>query len=69
MGDTGSWVLQSRTLNPFIKDSTEATESWYGLSRDLDKLPHTGGTGSTAYCIDTGAFYMYERTTDTWYPQ
>jgi len=66
MADTGSWVLVSRTLNPYTQ---EATEGWYGLSKDLDKLPHTGGTGSTAYCIDNGAFYMYERTTDTWYPQ
>ena len=66
MEDAGSWVLQSRTLNPYSK---EATESWYGLSKDLAKLPHTGGTGSTAYCIDNGAFYLYERTTDTWYPQ
>ena len=36
MEDAGSWVLQSRTLNPYSK---EATESWYGLSKDLAKLP------------------------------
>ena len=69
MEDIGSWVLMSRAPTPYVGDPAEATESWYGLSKDLDKLPHTGGTGSTAYCIDNGAFYMYERTTDQWYPQ
>ena len=56
MEDIGSWVLMSRAPNPYVGDPAEATESWYGLSKDLDKLPHTGGTGSTAYCIDNGAF-------------
>lgn len=63
--DTGSWTLVSRCLMPYSRDGLEA---WCGLSTDFDKLPHTGATGSTAYCIDTGARFMFERTTDTWYP-
>lgn len=66
MEDTGSWVLQSRTLNPY---TLEATESWYGLSHDRNKIPNTGATGSRAYCIDTHEFYMYDKSTNTWYLQ
>ncbi len=40
-----------------------------GLSRDVPKLPHYVGTGSTAYCVDSGDVYMFEETTDTWYRQ
>lgn len=64
MTDTGSWVLVGRYLLPYTR---EGRESWCGLSTDISKLPHTGVTGSTAYCIDTGERYMYERTTDKWY--
>lgn len=65
MTDTGSWVLVGRYLLPYTR---EGRESWCGLSTDISKLPHTGATGSTAYCVDTGERYMYERTTDKWYP-
>lgn len=65
MTDTGSWVLVGRYLLPYTR---EGRESWCGLSTDFEKLPHTGTTGSTAYCIDTGKRYMFEKTTDTWYP-
>lgn len=68
MTDTGSWVLVSRRLPPYPKPNSRAIESWYGLSADLDMLPKTGCTGSTAYCVDTGDRYMFEETTDTWYP-
>ena len=51
MEDIGSWVLMSRAPNPYVGDPAEATESWYGLSKDLDKLPHTGGTGSTGQTL------------------
>lgn len=68
MVDTGSWVLVSRRLPPYSRPDSKAIESWCGLSADLDMLPKTGCTGSTAYCIDTGDRYMFEETTDTWYP-
>ena len=68
MMDTGSWVLVSRRLPPYSRPDSKAIESWCGLSADLDMLPKTGCTGSTAYCIDTGDRYMFEETTDTWYP-
>ena len=68
MVDTGSWVLVSRRLPPYPRAGSKAVESWCGLSADLDMLPKTGCTGSTAYCIDTGDRYMFEETTDTWYP-
>lgn len=38
-----------------------------GLSKDIDKLPHYVDTGSAALCVDTGDFYKFEKTTDTWY--
>lgn len=42
-----------------------------GLSKDVSKLPKVNaiGTGSTAYCIDDGILYMYEKTSKTWYEQ
>lgn len=64
MEETGSWVLVSRTLAPYKKTGVE---KWRGLSVDLDRLPRTGDTGSTAYCIDTHEEFMYEKTTDRWY--
>lgn len=41
-----------------------------GLSADVGSLPHYAnlGTGSSALCLDTGALYKYEKTSDTWYP-
>lgn len=65
MADTGSWVMVSRRLLPYTQIGIE---EWCGLSADFDLVPHTGCTGSTAYCIDTGQRYMYEETTDAWYP-
>lgn len=38
-----------------------------GLSKDVGKLPHYVETGSAALCLDTGDFYKFEKTTDTWY--
>lgn len=68
MIDTGSWVLVSRRIPPYRGQEAKAIEAWCGLSVDFDLVPKTGCTGSTAYCIDTGAYYMFEETTDTWYP-
>lgn len=66
--DTGSWVLVSRRAQPYYGQEAKTIESWCGLSADFDKVPKTGCTGSTAYCIDTGDSFMFEETTDTWYP-
>ena len=40
-----------------------------GLSKDVDKLPHYKdlSTGSSCLMVDTGEFYKYEKSTDTWY--
>lgn len=44
--------------------------SFVGLSTDIDKLPADDssiGSGSTAFCADTGAALMYEKSSGTWY--
>lgn len=41
--------------------------SYEGLNKDLDKLPHYVQTGSSCLMVDTGQYYKYEKTTDTWY--
>lgn len=38
-----------------------------GLAKDKDKLPHYVQTGSSCLMLDTGEFYKYEKSTDTWY--
>lgn len=51
--------------------STGKVRSYELLSADLSKLPKYDdlGTGSSAYCIDTGSYYKYESTTKTWNEQ
>lgn len=58
--DLGSFVATS--VNGSIRD-------YEGLSVDLAKLPkyENLGTGSSAFCIDTGQLFEYEATTKTWY--
>lgn len=58
--DLGSFVATS--VNGKIRD-------YEGLSRDIDKLPRYDdlGTGSSAFCLDTGQLFKYEKTTKTWY--
>lgn len=43
--------------------------NYEGLSSDVSKLPKYDNleTGSSAFCIDTGDLYKYEKTTKTWY--
>lgn len=39
-----------------------------GLSIDAPaKLPHYVETGSSALCLDTGDYWKYLKSTDTWY--
>ena len=45
--------------------------SFYGMSADVADLPKDAGigTGSTAYCVDTGAVYMFFQPELKWYEQ
>lgn len=38
-----------------------------GLAKDKGKLPHYVQTGSSCLMLDTGDYYKYEKSTDTWY--
>lgn len=64
MKELGSWKI-------YIEPAT-GEYVCKGLSTDFetvintDKFKSTCVTGSTAYCIDTQAFYMFEKTTNTW---
>ena len=64
--DLGSWVCAG-----VKKDQTYGKyqiREYYGLSADVAKLPTYDdlGTGSSAYCVDNGALYMYKATTKDW---
>ncbi len=41
--------------------------SYIGLSKDEGKLPHYVGSGSSCMMLDTGDFYRFLESTDTWY--
>ncbi len=56
--DLGSFVATS---------SNRKKRNYEGLSKDIEKLPHYVDTGSSAFCLDTGDYYKYLRSTDTWY--
>lgn len=56
--DLGSWVAI---------ETKERYRSYIGLSEDVEKLPHSVDSGSTALCLDTGDLYIYHKKTDTWY--
>lgn len=55
-------------LGSFVATSAKGRKRNYeGLSKDVEKLPHYVDTGSSAFCLDTGDFYKYLRSTDIWY--
>lgn len=55
-------------LGSFVATSAIGRKRNYeGLSKDVEKLPHYVDTGSSAFCLDTGDFYKYLRSTDIWY--
>lgn len=55
-------------LGSFVATSAKGRKRNYeGLSKDIEKLPHYVDTGSSAFCLDTGDFYKYLRSTDKWY--
>lgn len=64
--DLGSWVCTSVDRNA---DGEFNIRNYEGLSTDIGILSHYDnlGTGSSALCLDTGDFYKYEKSTDTWY--
>ena len=55
--DMGSVVCTSSNGN---------IRNYEGLSKDVDKLPHYVGTGSSFIATDTADIYKYEKTTDKW---
>ena len=55
-------------LGSFVATSAEGNLRHYeGLSADVSKLPKYVDTGSSALCVDTGDYYKFEKTTQTWY--
>lgn len=58
--DIGSFVATSYK---------KGIRNYEGLSKDVSKLPKYKDleTGSSAFCLDTGELYKYEKTTQTWY--
>ena len=55
-------------LGSFVATSAKGMKRNYeGLSKDIEKLPHYVDTGSSAFCLDTGDFYKYLRSTGIWY--
>ena len=61
--DLGSFVCTEVTAGN--------VRSYTGLSTDISKLPtYEGlGAGSSAYCVDSGELYMYDKSTKTWKAQ
>lgn len=41
--------------------------SYNGLAKDVNKLPHYVSSGSSCLMVDTGDYYKYLESTDTWY--
>ena len=60
MLDLGTFVSQS---------GNDKVRSYEGLAKDVSKLPKYDDleTGSSAFCVDTGQLFIYEKTTKTWY--
>ena len=56
--DIGSWVAIEVDGN---------VRHYQGLSADVSKLPHYVNDGSSAIALDTGDYYRYLKSTDTWY--
>lgn len=57
-------------LGSFVATSVSGQiRNYEGLSSDVSKLPKYDDlqTGSSAFCVDTGDLYKYEKTTKTWY--
>lgn len=59
--DLGSLVCVSADAN--------GQRNYEGLAADVSKLPKYADleTGSSFFAVDSGAFYKYEKSTQTWY--
>lgn len=60
------------SITPIKYDATTGTREYRLLSKDKSKLNSIVtycGTGSTAYCVDTGEFLMFHTDTKQWYEQ
>ena len=55
--DMGSIVCVSTNGN---------VRNYEGLSKDVDKLPHYVGTGSSFMTTDTSDIYKFEKTKNEW---
>lgn len=57
-------------LGSFVCVAVDGRKRKYeGLAKDVDKLPHYVGSGSSALCVDVGEFYKFHEPTNTWYKQ
>lgn len=64
-------------LGSFVATSSDGNiRNYEGLSKDVEKLPNYREklskyddleTGTSAFCIDTGQLFKYEKTTKAWY--
>lgn len=57
-------------LGTFVATSIDGNiRNYEGLSADIGKLPKYDDleTGSSAFCLDTGQLFKYEKTTKQWY--
>lgn len=56
-------------LGSFVATSVQGEiRNYEGLSKDAPaKLPLYVETGSSAFCVDTGDYYKFEKSTKTWY--
>ncbi len=71
-GHTYKTGEETPDLGSFVATSVSGNiRNYEGLSQDVYKLPNYDdlGTGSSAYCTDTGDFYKYEKTMKTWTKQ
>lgn len=68
--DIGNWECTEMYTTVIGK----TIRSYFGQSADVSKLPKKTtnfayaslGSGSTAFCVDTGDLYMYNSKTNEW---
>lgn len=64
--DIGSWVCAGVKTDQTY--GNKQIREYFGLSTDVAKLPKYDdlATGSSAYCVDNGALYMFNANSKTW---
>ena len=75
----GNWYEKGEEvpdIGSFVASpDSDKVRSYIGLSKDIDKLKAASSlqkyddleTGTSAFCIDTGQVFNYEKTTRKWY--